>query len=98
VHRASSSTNGLIWLDAILAPRPVHGGNIVVSAATSAGNEIELPVIRGGSVTLARLRYDAADSPGLFGNRDELIDEWLAKLGMTMEARWGTAATASPTE
>jgi WD40 repeat protein len=101
VHRMSSSTNGLIWLDAILAPRPVHGGNIVVSAATSAGNEIQLPVIRGGAVTLARLRYDAADNPGLFGNRDELIEEWLAKLGMTMEARWGTAETssaASPTE
>ena len=95
VHRAGSSTSGLIWLDAILAPRPVHGGNIVVSVTTSAGNEIQLPVIRGGSVTLARLRYDAAGSPGLFGNRDELIDEWLARLGMTMEARWGTAATAS---
>ncbi len=95
VHRASSSANGLIWLDAILAPRPVHGGNIVVSSATSAGNEIQLPVIRGGSVTLERLRYDAAATPGLFGNRNELIEEWRAKLGMAMEARWGTAATAN---
>jgi len=95
VHRVSSSANGLIWLDAILAPRPVHGGNIVVAGATSAGNEIQLPVIRGGSVTLARLRYDAAAAPGLFGNRDELIEEWRAKLGMAMEARWGTAATAN---
>jgi WD40 repeat protein len=93
VHRATSSTNGLIWLDAILAPRPVHGGNILVTTATSAGNEIQLPVIRGGSVTLARLQYNAAGTPGLFGNRDELIEEWLAKLGMTMEGRWGTAAT-----
>jgi hypothetical protein len=95
VHRASSSTNGLIWLDAILVPRPVHGGNLVVTAATSAGNEIQLPVVRGGSITLMPLRFDAAGAPGLFGNRDELIAEWLAKLGMTMEARWGTAAPAT---
>jgi WD40 repeat protein len=95
IHRATSSTSGLIWLDAILAPRPVHGGNIVVIPATSAGNEIRLPVTRGGSVTLARLRYDTAGIPGLFGNRDELIDEWRAKLGMTMEARWGTAVTTN---
>ena len=95
VHRVSSSTNGLIWLDAILAPRPVHGGNIIVAAATSEGNEIQLPVTRGGSLTLARLRYDAAATPGLFGNRDELIEEWRAKLGLAMEARWGTAATAT---
>ena len=32
-------------------------------------------------------------SPGLFGNRDELIREWRDKLGMTTEARWGSAAT-----
>jgi hypothetical protein len=41
------------------------------------------------------LRYDAAATPGLFGNRDELIEEWRAKLGLAMEARWGTAATAT---
>ncbi len=93
VHRASSSTNGLIWLDAIFGPRPAHGGSIVVSAATSAGNEIQLPVNRAGSVTLAKLRFDSSETPALFGNRDELIEEWRDKLGMAMEARWGTAAT-----
>jgi hypothetical protein len=61
----------------------------------SAGNEIHVPVIRAGSVTLARLRFDSGETPGLFGNRDELIREWRKRLGMTTEARWGTAATAA---
>lgn len=95
VHRASSSNNGLIWLDAILAPRPVQGGGIVISAATSAGNEIQLPVIRAGSVSLARLLFDSGGTPGLFGNHDVLIEEWRDKLGMTTEARWGMAAASS---
>ena len=69
---------------------------ILVSAATSAGNEIQLPVIRAGSITLAQLQFDSSGTPGLFGNHDELIDEWHEKLGMTTEARWGAAATASP--
>jgi WD40 repeat protein len=94
IHRASSSTNGLIWLDAIYGPSPAHGGGIVVSTATSAGNEIHLPVMRAGAVKLARLRFDASGAPGLFGNRDDLIREWQDRLGMTTEARWGTAATA----
>ena len=93
IHRASSSINGLIWLDAMFGPRPVQGGNIVVSSTTSAGNEIHLPVVRAGSVTLALLRFDSSEAPGLFGNRDDLIGEWHDRLGMTMEARWGTAAT-----
>ena len=95
VHRASSSNNGLIWLDAILAPRPVHGGSIVISTATSAGNEIQLPVIRAGSITLQQLQFDSSGIPGLFGHHDELIEDWREKLGMTTEARWGTAAIAN---
>jgi len=95
IHRTSSSPNGLIWLDAILGPRPLNGGRIVVSSATSAGNEIQLPVMRGGSVTLKPLRFDSSATPALFGNRDELIAEWREKLGMMTEARWGTAPTAA---
>jgi hypothetical protein len=95
IHRASSAKNGLIWLDAIFGPRPARGGSIVVSSEMSAGNEIHVPVIRAGSVTLARLRFDSGETPGLFGNRDELIREWRKRLGMTTEARWGTAATAA---
>ncbi len=94
VHRASSSPDGLIWLDAIFGPRPAHGGSIIVSSSTSAGNEIQLPVIRAGSVALAELRFDSSATPALFGNRDELIEEWREKLGMTTEARWGMAQTA----
>jgi WD40 repeat protein len=98
VHRASVSNDGLIWLDAILAPRPANGGGIVASAPTSAGNEIRMPVIRAASVVVERLRFDSSSTPGLFGNRDELIEEWRARLGMATEARWGTAATAPPAD
>lgn len=96
IHRASSSIDGLIWLDAIFGPRPANGGGVVVSAATSAGNEIQIPVMRAGSVVLKRLQFDSSATPGLFGNRDELIEEWRDRLGMATEARWGTAATAAP--
>ena len=70
-------------------------GSIVVSEATSAGNEIQIPVIRGGSLRLEKLRFDYTETPALFGNRDELIEEWRDKLGMTMEARWGMAEAAT---
>lgn len=95
IHRASSSTNGVIWLDAIFGPRPAEGGSIVVNTSTSAGNEIQLPVNRAGAVTLAQLRFDSSETPALFGNRDELIEEWRRKLGMATEGRWGTAVTAA---
>ena len=96
IHRASSSIDGLIWLDAIVGPRPANGSGIVVSAATSAGNEIQIPVMRAGMIVLKQLQFDSSATPGLFGNRDELIEEWRDRLGMEMEARWGAAATATP--
>ena len=77
----------------MFGPRPVQGGSIVASSTTSAGNEIHLPVVRAGSVKLPLLRFDSSESPGLFGNRDDLIREWHDRLGMTIEAGWGTAAT-----
>jgi len=95
IHRVSSSTDGLIWLDAIFGPRPAHGGSIIVSKATSAGNDIQLPVYRAASVSLAPLHFDSSGTPALFGNRNELIEEWRKKLGMATEGRWGTAITAA---
>ncbi len=95
IHRASSSPNGLIWLDAIFGPRPAHGGSIIVNSATSAGNEIQLPVMRADAVGLTQLRFDSSEAAALFGDSDELIEEWRDKLGMATEARWGAAAAAA---
>ncbi len=95
IHRASSSADGLIWLDAIFGPKPAHGGSIIISTEESAGNEIYLPVTRVDGITLSRLLFDSGETPGLFGNPNELIQEWRGKLGMTTEARWGSAASAA---
>ena len=50
------------------------------------------------SIALALLRFDSGETPGLFGNRDELIREWRDKLGMTTEAarNFDTALAARP--
>jgi len=86
LHRASSSTNGLIWLDAIFGPKPMHGAGIVVGSGTSTGNEIHMPIARAGSVSVAKLQFAATEGPGLFGNMDELLDEWQTRLGLVADS------------
>ena len=85
VHRVSSSAKGLIWLDAVFGPNPVHGTGLVHATANSDSVEIYLPVLRGGSIGLAGLGFDAAESPGLFGNKQELLADWRVRLGRLEE-------------
>ena len=86
IHRASSSANGLIWLDAVFGPNPVHGTGLVHPPRESDRAAIYLPVLRGGTLELARLDFDAMDGPGLFGNREELIADWSTRLGRIDES------------
>jgi hypothetical protein len=87
VHRASSATSGLIWLDAVFAPRSigaarmVFGGSSARTAAPS-GNRVYLPVAGDGFVQLAELNFEMNRGPALFGNKDMLLDEWRARLGI----------------
>ncbi len=87
VHRASSATSGLIWLDAAFAPRSigaarmVFGGSSARTAAPS-GNRVYLPVAGDGFVQLAELNFEMNRGPALFGNKDMLLDEWRARLGI----------------
>lgn len=82
-QRASSSANGLIWLDAIFGPRAMPGAGIVVGAGPA--NDIHVPVASAGSVSLRRLQFSANEGPGLFGNKDELLHEWRTRLGLASE-------------
>jgi len=92
IHRVSSSANGLIWLDAIFGPKPLHGGRIVIAANTSAGNELYMPLSQGGNLMLGRLSFDAGQGPGLFGNREDLLRDWRRKLGTVADSPAATAA------
>ncbi len=83
VHRASSSMSGLIWMDAVFAPRPLDGAGIVHgngTTETEAGHRMYLPVAKNGFVELVELGFSRSASTGLFGNKDELLAEWLARI------------------
>ncbi len=92
VHIASLSPSGLIWLDAILAPKALAGSRIVFGdpaqdEATALGNRFFLPVAGAGFPRLAELRFAGSGHPGLFGNKDELIAEWRRKLALVTPQR-----------
>ncbi len=87
VHRSGSSTNGLIWLDSLFAPKALAGARMVfghdpnaTSIANAVGSHLFLPVVRDGGVHLALLRFDDSEGTGLFGNRENLLAEWQARL------------------
>jgi len=83
IQRASSSANGLIWLDAIFGPRAMHGASIVVGEGPA--NDVHVPVARAGSVSLRRMQFSANEGPGLFGSKDELLLDWRVRLGLATE-------------
>jgi WD40 repeat protein len=87
IHRASSAASGLIWLDAVLAPRPIHGsrmvfGNMNNQTANPLGNRVFVPVSGDGSVQLTELSFDGSGRAALFGNKEELLAEWRLRLGL----------------
>ncbi len=86
VHRAASSASGLIWMDAVLLQRTLHGaglvhGNGVTEVAT--GNSMYVPVARNGFVELIELSFDGSSTTGLFGSKDELLQEWRHRINAT---------------
>ncbi len=84
VHRVSSSTAGLNWLDSVFVPNALPGRQIVhggFAPSDPAAHRAYLPVVRNAFVELVELGFRAPSSPGLFGNKDELLVEWRTKLG-----------------
>lgn len=79
VHRASSSIAGLTWQDALFVPRPLNGAGIVQGngvASLSAGHGMYLPVASNGYVEFIELSSNGPATAALFGNRQELLQEW----------------------
>jgi WD40 repeat protein len=88
VHRASSAPTGLIWLDAVLAPKTLNSAHMVfgdnaVGEAATLGNRVFLPVAGENFLQLVELNFAGLQGSGLFGNKDALIEEWSRKLGRT---------------
>ena len=79
VHRASSSMGGLIWQDSVLVPKTFPSAR-VVSGNNSASNRSYLPAVRNGFVELVELNFRGSSNPGLFGNREKLLQEWRPRL------------------
>ncbi len=87
VHRASSAASGLIWLDAVLVPRPAQGSRMVFGESDARstnplGNRVSIPVGADGFVQLIERNFDASDGEALFGNKNELLEEWRLRLGL----------------
>jgi len=79
VHRASLSTNGLIWTDALFVPRTLNGAGIVRGDGTPgsrASHRMYIPIAKNSYVEIVELGFGGTSSTGLFGNKDELLKEW----------------------
>ncbi len=75
-HRVVSSAQGLSWEDAVLTPRSLNGARVIFKSPTSSGDGFLLPVLKDGVPAIESFRFSAAQGPGLFGSRDELLAEW----------------------
>jgi WD40 repeat protein len=83
VHRASSSMAGLTWQDSVFGPKAFHGARIVSGspdADAARANRTFIPALRNEFIELVELGFRGSSNPGLFGNKDELLDEWRPRL------------------
>ncbi len=87
IHRASSSAAGLIWIDAILAPKALDAtrmvfGDPAIDDRPALGNRLFLPVAGDGFAYLAELNFDVQKGPGLFGYKEQLLQDWRQRLAI----------------
>ena len=95
MHRANVSPSGLIWLDALRAPKVMPGSSLAFESASSPtvdaadraadpmGNRLMLLTRDAGFPEVAQLDFTYESGPTLFGSREQLLEEWRPKLGMT---------------
>ncbi len=89
VHQTTLAPGGLIWRDAIRAPKAMAGSRMVLdrsaaaSPARSADNDRVLVLTREtGFAEVAELQFNYSTGPAMIGNREELLDEWRDKLAL----------------
>ena len=91
IHRALVSPGGLIWTDAVRAPKALAGsrmvfesaiGNVATDAHISdpTGDRILVLTRDTGYAEITELRFSYSAGPTLFGNRTGLVAEWAEKL------------------
>ncbi len=91
IHRALVSPGGLIWTDAVRAPKALRGSRMVFDSRIDAspgkghitdptGDRILILTRDTGFAELAELRFSYSAGPILFGNRTGLVAEWAEKL------------------
>ena len=92
IHRALVSPGGLVWTDAIRAPKSLSGSRMAFDRGDPAGSDYDglhgdtdndrvLVLTRDtGFAKLAELHFNYDAGPALFGNRSNLIAEWMQKV------------------
>ena len=88
LHAANSVPSGLIWTDAMLAPKALGSahmifGNTEADKVAAAGYRVYLPVAGDSEVRLAELNFATLQGTGLFGSKDQLLEDWRRRLGYT---------------
>jgi len=88
LHRASVSVTGLIMLDSVMAPVTLTGARMVFGDAeivdgAALGNRVFVATAGDSFARLVEMRFTVNGGAGLFGNKDELLDEWRRKLSVT---------------
>ena len=87
IHRATASPAGLTWANAVHAPVSSGTAQMVFGETgkrngSASGNRIFVPASGDGFMRLVEIRFGAGHGTGLFGNKDELLQEWRRKLAM----------------
>ncbi|MDH3612277.1 MAG: hypothetical protein OES10_03270 [Gammaproteobacteria bacterium] len=62
-------------------------GDPATDNAAALGNHVFLPVAGDGFAQLEELGFAVVRGPGLFGNKDQLLEEWRRKLAVGEIAR-----------
>jgi WD40 repeat protein len=89
VHRVGVYPSGLVWLDAIRAPKGLSGSKMVLDSGPAEdgivdplGGSIVLLSRDTGFAEIAELQFSPMTGPALIGRREQLIREWRVKLGL----------------
>ena len=88
VHRIGVYPSGLVWLDAIRAPKVLRASKMVLDSNPSGGevtdplgSNVVLLSRDAGFAEVAELQFPPVVGPALIGKREQLIATWRAKLG-----------------